>query len=346
MQTSRSRLIPALGLALIVANFAVISGSAGSQEDPEITDAAGDHKLAGGAPDPDNVFLSADILAAWVAEETDATFTLMVQAAQEIRGGSSNGQTTTHYTYSVSGVVGETAFLAGARIVGNPPEVTPIGDAAEASAAADILTLVVAKSTFEGVAPGTILGDLYASSSVQMQGSGPILASDRAPDADFGRAYVFSPAAATGDVNDTDADLLNDTWEQEHFGNLTYNGTDDPDADGCDNACEFAAGTDPNVADTDGDGISDGDEIAAGGDPLDPSDGTTDTGNMTTDDSDGNTTDAPPESSDGDDGNKTASADEGSSIDEAADDGKDSPGVGLAALLACLAAVAFTRRRR
>ncbi len=172
-----------------------------------------------------------------------------------------------------------------------------------------------------------------------------------------GRSYVTLPITGVlggggggaggggAAVLDTDADGLNDTWEEEHFGNLTANATDDPDADGCDNACEFAAGTDPNVADTDGDGISDGDEIAAGGDPLDPSDGTTDTGNMTTDDSDGSTTDAPPDAS-GDDEDTLAAPDDGSSAtDEAGDEGKDSPGFGLVALLAALGTAMVLARR-
>lgn len=68
---------------------------------------------------------------------------------------------------------------------------------------------------------------------------------------------------------DSDNDGLNDTWEQEHFGNLDQNATDDPDDDGCDNACEFENGTDPNDADSDNDGVSDGEEISHGSNPLD-----------------------------------------------------------------------------
>ncbi|MGB0653259.1 MAG: hypothetical protein ACPGQL_08670 [Thermoplasmatota archaeon] len=74
------------------------------------------------------------------------------------------------------------------------------------------------------------------------------------------------------DPDDTDGDGLADTWEIEHFGDLSQDGTGDPDSDGCDNECEETAGTDPNDADTDKDGVSDGDEIRDGTDPLDPDD--------------------------------------------------------------------------
>ncbi|MGB0653260.1 MAG: hypothetical protein ACPGQL_08675 [Thermoplasmatota archaeon] len=74
------------------------------------------------------------------------------------------------------------------------------------------------------------------------------------------------------DPEDTDGDGLADTWEIEHFGDLSQDGTGDPDDDGCDNECEETAGTDPNDADTDKDGVSDGDEIRDGTDPLDADD--------------------------------------------------------------------------
>ncbi len=345
MRRSDSILVVAVSIALIAAGPFALPASAGSAEDPEITDAADDQKVQGQS-DVQATFKSADILAAWVAGETDADFTLQLKAGQEIRGGSSNGQTTTHYTYTISGSVGETAFLAAAQVVNNPPEVTPVGDAESATAEGDILTIVVSKSIFGGVAPGTVLSGLYAGSSVQMRGTGPTIASDRAPDADFGREYIFSPGTATGDVNDTDGDLLNDTWEQDHFGNLTYNGTDDPDGDGCDNACELAAGTDPNNPDTDGDGVSDGDEIAAGTDPLDGG-GSDGSGNTTSDG--GNGTTSAPEQSQEDPDALAAPDDGGAGVDEAGaakEDDKDSPGGGVVALLAALGVAFVVARRR
>jgi subtilisin-like proprotein convertase family protein len=48
-------------------------------------------------------------------------------------------------------------------------------------------------------------------------------------------------------IVDTDADGLDDNWEQAHFGNLNANPREDPDHDGYSNAREQVMGTDPNV---------------------------------------------------------------------------------------------------
>ena len=45
---------------------------------------------------------------------------------------------------------------------------------------------------------------------------------------------------------DSDSDILPDYWEYEWFGNLSYDGTDDPDSDGATNLEEYRYGTDPN----------------------------------------------------------------------------------------------------
>ena len=52
-------------------------------------------------------------------------------------------------------------------------------------------------------------------------------------------------------------------------GNGVTNPNGDNDCDGLTNAEEYAAGTDPNVADTDHDGYTDGEEVAFGSKPLD-----------------------------------------------------------------------------
>jgi len=61
---------------------------------------------------------------------------------------------------------------------------------------------------------------------------------------------------------DSDKDNLTDAWEIQYFKNLLRGGTDDPDADYCDNELEETSGTNPTLAssspDTDGDGIPDG----------------------------------------------------------------------------------------
>jgi hypothetical protein len=48
--------------------------------------------------------------------------------------------------------------------------------------------------------------------------------------------------------DDTDGDLLPDSWEILYFGNLNQNGSGDPDGDGINNATELAEGTNPNHA--------------------------------------------------------------------------------------------------
>lgn len=62
--------------------------------------------------------------------------------------------------------------------------------------------------------------------------------------------------------DDLDHDGLSDQWEIMFFGGIeTYNATDDPDNDGCNNGCEFLRGINPVNSDTDGDGLSDGYEV-------------------------------------------------------------------------------------
>ncbi|HJQ93655.1 MAG TPA: hypothetical protein VJ874_05150, partial [Candidatus Thermoplasmatota archaeon] len=76
------------------------------------------------------------------------------------------------------------------------------------------------------------------------------------------------------DPDDLDGDGLNDTWEQQYFGNITaQNATGDPDGDGLTNGQEQALGTDPTNPDTDGDGANDKDDPF----PLDPEQGGTNT---------------------------------------------------------------------
>lgn len=71
---------------------------------------------------------------------------------------------------------------------------------------------------------------------------------------------------------DSDGDGLDDAWELAYFGDLSQDGSGDPDVDSCDNAREETAGTDPTNPDSDGDGLTDGYEIGDGSDPLDSAD--------------------------------------------------------------------------
>ena len=56
---------------------------------------------------------------------------------------------------------------------------------------------------------------------------------------------LYPPAPALDPEADTDGDELPDSWEDEHFGNLTANATADSDGDGTTNMMEYLAATDP-----------------------------------------------------------------------------------------------------
>lgn len=90
-----------------------------------------------------------------------------------------------------------------------------------------------------------------------------------AVDAAGNKSRVFTE---TYTVQDTDNDGMLDSWEREHFGDLSRNGNGDEDGDGLSNLTEYLLGADPNNNDTDGDKAHDGWEAAHGFDPLDGTD--------------------------------------------------------------------------
>jgi len=87
------------------------------------------------------------------------------------------------------------------------------------------------------------------------------------PDADgFNNAAEFAagsnPTVAASTPNDVDGDGLPDAWEILYFGSLNQTAGNDPDGDTYNNAAEFAAGSNPNLAkstpaDMDADGLPD-----------------------------------------------------------------------------------------
>lgn len=69
-------------------------------------------------------------------------------------------------------------------------------------------------------------------------------------------------------IADSDSDGMLDTWERNHFGDLSHDGTVDSDSDGLTDLQEYQNNTDPNNSDSDDDGIPDGWEVAYGLNPL------------------------------------------------------------------------------
>ena len=82
------------------------------------------------------------------------------------------------------------------------------------------------------------------------------------------------------DSADVDGDSLPDAWESIYFGvnfaDPQYNGSGDPDSDGCSNLCEFQNGLLPTTADTDNDGLNDGYEVNTSAHRTNPKNADTD----------------------------------------------------------------------
>lgn len=265
---------------LLLAAF-VAPAMAGTQAAPEVTDAADDQTGPGGQKTCPNTnacqFRNADVLAAWVDNETADSFQVHIQVS-----GSAAFTASTQYTWNFRFKAGSTEYAATAVVApgvpnpaGGPPVVggtlTFSGVASNGSAGNGQITMTVLKSAI-GATSGMQLGSLTADGTGTLAGQAAIVvATDRAPDGTaFGSNYTLQGGSGSPTAGDTDADGLNDTWEQQHFGGGSQNATGDPDGDDCNNACEFGSGTDPNNRDTDGDGYSDGEEIAAQTNPKDP----------------------------------------------------------------------------
>ncbi len=77
------------------------------------------------------------------------------------------------------------------------------------------------------------------------------------------RVLALGPTEA-----DRDGDWMDDTWENEYFGDTSRDGEGDYDGDGLTDFIEFQIGTLPDNVDSDGDGMHDKWEIAMGLDPL------------------------------------------------------------------------------
>ena len=276
----------ALLASLALSFLAITPAQAGTYDDPEVTD-ANDAALLGLVPaclppNPGGVTCSAapgfvNIQLGYVAAETADSVTFKIDGPNNPN---SYGPTEFRFYFTVDG----TPYMAGIHMdqaaTGAPPasvgtgELTPLGVASSVRFTEDDpiqMELVVPRAAIGSPALGATMTELHIESDLRvLLGEIPAVFSDRAPDEGFGRDYTFiaGPAPAGGGA-DSDGDGLNDTWEQDNFGDLNQTGSDDPDDDGLNNTAEFDLGTDPNDADSDDDGLEDGDEVTRGTDPLD-----------------------------------------------------------------------------
>ena len=72
------------------------------------------------------------------------------------------------------------------------------------------------------------------------------------------------------ELDDSDADGMSDSWEMDHFGDLSAQAEDDPEADGLTNLEESLYGSLPTETDSDGDASTDGEEVETGWSPTTP----------------------------------------------------------------------------
>ena len=255
---------------------------AGTQAAPEVTDAPWDVSTSPGDA-PLCVEAGArcaaggglDVTAAWVDNETASQIEFHMSSTATGIGPSSSSVYTYNFHFKVAGTdYVATAVLAPTQTPIGSGGVTPGGVAASATLSADaVLSMVVPRASIGTPAVGALITDMFVENLGNPLGQTSDAYKDLGPDTGVATAtYTFTMGAGAPPpaAGDSDGDHLNDTWEQSHFGNLNENATGDGDKDGCNNACEQQAKSDPKKADTDGDGCSDGNEIKGGTDPTDP----------------------------------------------------------------------------
>lgn len=286
--------VPAFfGALLLLVAVAATPVQAGASGSAEVTDAINDQTTVEGnqptcaTPVSNICFSNADIVEAWIDQETATSFQVHIR----ITGTGAPSTLGTSYTWDFHMTVGGTEYLATAHLNGVASAAGGVGPAdgsATFSGAASsgnietadtggTITMTILKSAIGDPAGGKLTSLFVQADGFLASNNEKPSVRDRAPSGDaFGTDYELAGSTGGGNsttgngtATDTDADGLNDTWEQEKLGGLSQNGTADPDSDGCDNTCEFGHNSDPNKADTDGDGYSDGDEVDAGYSPSD-----------------------------------------------------------------------------
>lgn len=254
---------------------------AGTAAAPEIADPANDQAILGEIPVSTQppagttIGLSVDLLFGWVEEPAgDAASLLFTVQVQGTGGASSTSSQEWRYHFTVGG----TEYIASAAVgIANVDGAYTVGGVtSEVTAAGDgLIIMKVPKSAIGNPAGGSVISGMFVEAESILATVVPGYITDRAPDADFGADYTMAGGSGgpTPDPNDTDGDGLNDTCEQQYFGDLTHNATEDADGDTLTNGQECALGTDPTKADTDGDGANDNVDSA----PTDPTKGGTGT---------------------------------------------------------------------
>lgn len=258
---------------LLVASFAmalVQPTQAGTAAAPEVQDPAGDvavDNLLGDIPviGESGDFGDIDIISGYFTiNGTNLDLRLTMNATAD-QGGLYNA------TFNVTSGATSTPFSVQRAGTTTTPA------AATSAVAGSNVTFTIALSAL-GAGQGSALTGLTISTSRTDSAALPLPLDDQtgSDTAGPGTAFTVTPPP---NPDDTDGDLLNDTWEQQYFGNITaQNATGDPDGDGLTNGQEEALGTDPTKADTDGDGVNDKDDPF----PTDPTRGGTASGTSST----------------------------------------------------------------
>lgn len=191
---ARGRRLTPLPLALLLALAFVDPVQAGTPEQPELTDPAGDPRLFGLQPAcAEGLCVTGegiDLLAAWIGNESATGLDIHVRTVSGDHAGDVTGTPTAlgADTFVVRFTIQGTTYTATARIDG-AGTLTVADAASSATATGNLLTLAVNRTTIGAPVAGAILEGLHVSSSRDHPSIPFPLVNDVAPD-------VGAPAAA------------------------------------------------------------------------------------------------------------------------------------------------------